>query len=208
MQGQISFTLQWCSFLGWGNERVIWLFGYNANRSIHFGRMWQCSLLIAECVRLKIVDALLTLTLLTSKQPSYIQWLYAINRLFIIDIQYCVCGYYHLHPGSLLPLNFWSTSIHIFWVRDDVAPSQLCAFRWQFTAWRSFHMFSVNIARLPHIASCSSFSSISLTYHKRFQISQPCAPGLCGELCSRPRGWIQLDRRHSVRFILGTDPCF
>jgi hypothetical protein len=54
----------------------------------------------------KIVDAPLTLTLITSKQPLYTQSLYATNQIHSYDIHYCVCIYYRLHPGVLLPLNF------------------------------------------------------------------------------------------------------
>jgi len=102
-------------------------------------RMWQCSSLSAECVRLKIVDALLMLTVITSKQPSYTQYLYAKNGILIIDIQYWICKYYHFHPGASLTLNFWSTSIHIIWARSNVALSYSCTFGRQFTTCRSFH---------------------------------------------------------------------
>ena len=47
-----------------------------------------------------------------------------------------------------------------------------------------------NIARLSHDSLSSSFTSLSMTYHMQFQISQPCAPGLCGELCSWLHGWM------------------
>jgi len=150
--------------------------------------MWQCSQMIAECVRLKIVHTLLTLTLIRSKQPLYTQWLYATNHILIIDLQYCICMYYRLHPGVLLPLNFWSTGSYTISVRNDLALSHSRAIGRQLTACRSFHQFLVNIARLPHHSLSSSFTSISMTYHKQFQISQPSAPGLCGELCS----WIHV----------------
>ena len=167
--------------------------------------MWHCSPGIAECVRLKIVDALLTLTMISSTQPSYSQKLCATNRIWIFNIQHCVSEYYHLYQGALLPLNFWSTSIHVIWAGNDVALSHSCACGRQFTACRSFHMFLLNIARFRHLSSSSSFSSNSMTYHKRFQLSQPCAPGLCGDLCSCLHGWIQHSGRHSVRFVLRTD---
>jgi hypothetical protein len=54
----------------------------------------------------KIGDAPLTLPLITSKQPWYTESLYATNRIHSYDILYCVCIYYCLHPGVLLPLNF------------------------------------------------------------------------------------------------------
>jgi len=139
MQGLKSLTLCWRWFLGWVNDCVMCLFRYNAEQYIHSYGMWQCSPLIVECVRAKIVDALLTLTLITSKQPSYTEYLDPMNSILIIDIQFCVSKYYHLHPGTLWPLNFWLTTFHIIWVRDNMALSQSCAFGRQFNACRSFH---------------------------------------------------------------------
>jgi hypothetical protein len=49
---------------------------------------------------------------------------------------------------------------------------------------------------------------ISMMYHKQFQISQPCAPGLCRELCSWIHGWIQHNGCHSDWFIMCTDCSF
>jgi hypothetical protein len=43
-----------------------------------------------------------------------------------------------------------------------------------------------------------------MMYRKQFQISQPSAPGLWGELCIQMHGWIQQDSCHSDRFILST----
>ena len=130
---------RWCSSLGCGNECVISLFHNNADQYMYFQKMWQCSPLSAECIKLEIVNTLLTLTLITSKVPSYTQFWYATNHIHIIRIQYWVCMYYRLHPGVVLPLNFWSTANHAIWERDDVALSHSCAFGWQFRACRSFH---------------------------------------------------------------------
>jgi len=113
--------------------------------------------------------------------------------------------YYRLHPVVLLPLNFWSTAIYVIWERNDVALSHSCAFSRQLTACRSFRYFLANIARLPHHCLSSFFSSISMTYHKQFQISQPCARSLCGELCSWLYGWIRNDGCRSDRFVMHTD---
>jgi len=165
--------------------------------------MWQCCPLFAEFVTLKIVDALLTLTLITSQRPWYTHYLYAMNCILIIDIQHWVSEYHNLHPGALLHLNFWSTSIHIFWVRNDMALSHSCAFGRQYTACRSFPQFLVNIAGLPHLSSSSIFSLISMMYHNQFQLSQPCAQGQCGELCRWMHRWMQHNGRHSDRFVLG-----
>ena len=168
--------------------RVIALFSYNADQHIHFGRMWQGSPLIADCVRVKIVDALLTLTLITFKQMSDTQKLYTMNRIHIIEIHHCVLKYYRMHQEAWLPLNFWSTDVHAIWVRDDVGKLQSCAFGRKLTACRTFHQFLVNIVRLPHLFSSSSFFSISMTYHMQCEISQPCTWSLCGELCSWKHG--------------------
>jgi len=153
----------------------------------------------------KMVDAPLTLTFITSKQPLYNQSLYATNQIHSYDIHYCVCIYYRLHPGVLLPLNFWSTGIYAIWVRNDVALSHSCAFGRQLTACELFNYFLVNIARLPHNFLSSSFSSISMTYHKQFQRSQPCAPGLCRKLCSWIHGWIWHDGCRLDWFVMRPD---
>jgi len=80
----------WGSCLGWGTKRAISLFGYYADQLIYFGRMRQSNPLIVECVRLKIVDVLLTLTQNSSKQSMYTWSLDAMNRILITDIQHCV----------------------------------------------------------------------------------------------------------------------
>ena len=95
--------------------------------------------LIADGVRLKIVDTQLTLTSITSKQRFYTQWMYATNHIHSIGIQYSICMYYHLHPGVLLPLNFKSTAIHAIWVRDEVALLHSHTFSREFMACWSFH---------------------------------------------------------------------
>jgi hypothetical protein len=136
---------------------------------------------------------LLTGTVIASKQCLYNKQSYATNHILIIDIHYCVCMYYRLYPGVLLPLNFWSTAIYATWVRNDVALSHSCSFALQLTACRSYPQFLVNIARLSHHSLSSTFSSTSMMNHKRFQITQRCAPCLCGELCSWIHGWIQHD---------------
>jgi len=87
-----------------------------------FNRKAADNLIMTSCYRTaywmsydaipKIVDAPLTLTLITSKQPLYTLKLYATNQIHSYDIHYCVCMYYCLHPGVLLPLNFRSTAIY------------------------------------------------------------------------------------------------
>jgi hypothetical protein len=47
-----------------------------------------------------------------------------------------------------------------------------------------------------------------MTYHKQFEISQQCAPGPCGELCSWIPGWIKHVGCHSDRFFMRTNRSF
>jgi len=68
-------------------------------------RMRKYSPLITKCVKLKIIDALFMLTLITLTEPSHPQKVYEMNCILIIDIQSCVSEYYHLHSGALLPLD-------------------------------------------------------------------------------------------------------
>jgi len=193
------------SCLGCGNIHVVDLFHHNVDKYIQLGRMRQCSPLIAKFVKLRIVDALLTLTLIWLKQPSFTKSVDPTNRIHNTDIQHCVCKYYHSHPGALLPLNFWSTAVHTIWVRHDIARSYSSAFCQQFTACRSVHYFLVNIARLSHLSSRSFFFSISMTCCKQFQLSQWCAQDLWVDLCSWIHGWMQHDSCHVDRFIMSTD---
>jgi len=113
--------------------------------------------------------------------------------------------YYRMHPEALWPLNFWSTTIHMVWVMYDLALYHSHAFNRQFTACRLSHQFVINTAQLAHLSSSSSFSSISMTYHRHFSQSQSCAPGLSGELCCWMRGLMQHDGHHSDRFVLSCD---
>jgi len=208
MHRQKLLMLRWRSFLGWGNEYVACHYSYKADHYIHIGRIWQCSPLIAKCVGRKIVDAPLTLTLKPSIQSSYSQYMYATNCTVIIPNQYSVSMYCQWHLEALWPLHFWSTTIHVIWVMDDVALSNSRALGWQLMACWSFHLFLINIAQLPQLSSSSSVFSISMTYHKQFETSQPRAPGLCGELCSWMHGWMHHDGRHSDRLVLNTDRSF
>jgi hypothetical protein len=45
----------WISVWGFCKQRVICMFLDNADQYIHFGRMWRCTPLIAQCVRWKIL---------------------------------------------------------------------------------------------------------------------------------------------------------
>jgi len=46
-------TLRWRSFLGWSNERSVWLLTSKAGQWLLFWSMWLCNLLIAEMITLK-----------------------------------------------------------------------------------------------------------------------------------------------------------
>jgi len=164
MQCQKSLTVSWRSFLECGNDHVICLFLNNAEQYIHIQRIWLSTPFIAKCVWLKIVDTVLTLTLIRLKQTFYSESFYTTNHIHIIDIQYCVCMYYRLYPGVSLQLNLWLTAIYPIWWKDEVAPLHHCIFAGQFTACRSFHNFLVHIARLGHISLSSSCYSCSITY--------------------------------------------
>ena len=162
-------TLCWHSVGGSGNQHVNCLFSYNAGEYIDFGVTWQCSTLIIEYERLKIVDTPLTLIhgWGHNKQPSYTESSYATNCIQVIDIQCCVSNYLCLHPEALGPLDLWPISLQVMCVTDDVALLRSCAFGWQLMPCRSFHQFLIHIARLPHRSSSSYFSSSSITYHNQ-----------------------------------------
>jgi len=130
------------------------------------------------------------------------------NQIIIINNQRISSMYDHLHPEPSCPLNFRTTTIHVIWMMDDVASAHSRAYGWQFQVCWFLHWFLINIAWLPHLSWSSSFSSISMTYHKQFSKSQPCAPGLSRELCIWTNGWMQHDGCHTERFVLCTDQSF
>jgi hypothetical protein len=82
------------------------LFNRNGADSLIMTYSYRTAYWMFHDVMPKIVEAPLTLTLITSKQPLYIQSLYTTNEIHSYDIHYCVCMYYCLHPGVLLPPNF------------------------------------------------------------------------------------------------------
>jgi len=206
-QDQKLLTHRWWSFPGLVNKRVPILFAYTNCKYNHFGRMWLCSCLFAENVSLKIVDAQLTLNLMIYWQSVGAQQLYVKMHIVVIGSQWIISMYKHLHPNASKPLNFWSSTWHIIWVINDVGPSHSSAFGWQLTAYTSVHSFLIYLALLPHLLSCSSFSAISITYHKQFSTSRLCAPGLCSELCSWIHDRMQQNGRHSFNFVLRFDRC-
>jgi len=115
--------------------------------------------------------------------------------------------YKHLNPKPSKPLNFWSTTWHFVWVINEVGLSRCSAFGRQLTAYLSTHWFWIYSARHPHLSSSSSFSAISMTYHKQFSISEPCAPALWRELCSWMHDRMHHDSRNSFSFASGFDGC-
>jgi len=129
---------------------------------------------------------------------SYTDYWHPILRLHVLSFA----------SRSFITSQFLISDIHAIWVRNDVALSHSRAFGRQFTACRTFHYVLVNIARHPHLSLSSSFSSISMMYHKQFQISQPCARGLCRELYSWIHGWMEHVSHRSDWYVLSTDRSF
>jgi hypothetical protein len=128
--------------------------------------------------------------------------------MMIIDTQWIVSIYDHLHPEPSWCRNFRTTTMSDIWVMDEAARAHSWAFDWQFMECRYQSSCGTFIARLLRLSWSSSFSSISMTYHKQFSKSQSCAPGGSGELCSWTQGWIQHDGHHTDRFISLTDRFF
>jgi len=126
----------------------------------------------------------------------------------IIDIQYNISMPNHLHPKSLRPFSFCATTMHVIWVMNTGGPSRFSAFGWQFTAYRCIHYWLTNMARLPDLSVTSSSCSISMTYHRQFSKSSPCATALSGELCSWMKGLMRHGGSHSSGFTLRIDHSF
>jgi len=114
--------------------------------------------------------AITRLTVVTSKQPLYPHSSSGMNFTLSITIHHCVEELNHLHPRALLPLMFWSPSIHFVSARKGVVLSQSSPFGPQFMACWSFYYFLGHIAQLPLPCSSSSFPSISMTYHNIFDL--------------------------------------
>jgi len=170
--------------------------------------MWLCSRLFAENVRLKNVDALLMLNLMTYWQSVGAQQLYVKMHIVVIGSQWIISMYKHLHPNASKPLNCWSTTRHIIWVINGIGPSRSSAFGRQLSAYSFVHQFLIHLAQLLHLSSSSSFSAISMTYHKQFSMSRLCAPGLSSKSCSWIHDRMQHHCHHSFSFVLCIDCCF
>lgn len=121
-----------------------------------------------------------------------------ISNILFLSIIICIqhCG---LHSMSDQPVSTLSQE-EMTWPL-----SYSGAFCGQFTSIWSSHWLLVNMGCPAHGSSCSSFSSISVTYYKQFQISQPGSQGLCGRFCWWTHGWMQQDAGHSDGFVLNTD---
>ena len=126
----------------------------------------------------------------------------------IIDIQYIVSMYIHFHPNTSMTLCFWAATIHGIWAMLDIGPLRFSAFGRQFIAYRSIYQFLIYLARLVHLSLSSSFSSISMTYHKQFSKSRPGAAVLGGELCSWMHARMPHDSHQSSGFRLRIDHYF
>jgi len=127
---------------------------------------------------------------------------------WIIDNRYILSAYYYLHPDALLPLTIWQTTTCVICALNNVAILHSSAVGWQFAACRSSHYLLINIAWVSHHSWSSSFSSISMTYHKQFPKPRPCGQALSGELCSWMHEGLQHDGCHACRFVLHFDRSF
>jgi len=136
-QDQKLLMHHWHLFLGCGNQHVSFLFTDKNSQYNHFGFMWLCSPLIAENVRLKIMDALLILTLMTDGQSLDDHQFYAIMRIEVIANKYIISMYKHLHPKASRPVNFWSITRHDISAINGIGLSRPSTFSWQSTACRS-----------------------------------------------------------------------
>jgi hypothetical protein len=128
--------------------------------------------------------------------------------IVIIASQHNVSIYIHLHSKASRPLSFWSTTIHVIWMINDVILPCFSAFGQLFTTWKCSYWFEIYIVWLSHHSLSSTFSSISKMYHMQFSKSWPCASGLSGELRSWMHGLMQHNGSHSSRFRLGIDCSF
>ena len=132
------------------------------------------------------------------RNVSYTHYWHPILRLHVLSFA----------SRRFITSQFLISAIHAIWERNDVALAHSRAFGRQVMASRTFHQFLVNKARLPHLSLSSSFSSTSMMNHKQFQISQPCARGVCREWWSWIHGGMQHDGRRSDWFVLSTDRSF
>jgi len=93
-------------------------------------------------------------------------------HIVIIESQYIVSMYNHLHPKASTPPCFWATTTQDIWEMNDVVSSCHSRFGWQLTAYTSIHWFWIYIALRLHLSLYSSFSPLSMTYHKQWSKSE------------------------------------
>jgi len=169
--------------------------------------MWLCGNLIAESERLnhwRSVDTHITHSLTVIVCSIIVVPMY----ICIVDNQYILSGYYYLHPDALTPLTIWFTTTCVIWAMKDMAMLRSSTFGRQFVACWSSHYFLINIAWVSHHSWSSSFSSISMTYHKQSSQSRPCGPGLSRVWCSWMHAGMQHDGCHAYRFTLHFERSF
>jgi hypothetical protein len=78
-----SLALRWCSFLGWGEKRVLCQLGCDADRYTQCGVTWLSHLVIVKCERLKIVDTPLAFILrMGIWQTAFLHWIIVYNKLY------------------------------------------------------------------------------------------------------------------------------
>jgi hypothetical protein len=97
MRSQQLLTLYRRSFFGCCDKRNNHLFAYNTDQYIYCRVTWQCSPLIVECERLKLVDATLTLIFRSGKWQTAFQ-----HSIIVRNLSHT--GYWHI------VLLFW-----VFW---------------------------------------------------------------------------------------------
>jgi len=107
----------------------------------------------------------------------------------------------YLHPHCSISVNFWTHARQVKEVLKEIGISQCSASTWQRSACRFVHWFSIYTPWLPHLSWSSSFSPISMTYHKQFSKSRQCAPGLCREWSSLLNDWMQHDSCNSSQLV-------
>ena len=131
-----------------------------------------------------------------------------IMKTVIIDCQYIVSMYNHLHSKASRHISFWSTTIHVICAMNDIGPSQFSTSGREYTAYRFMHSFLTSMAQLSPISISSSLSSISMTYLKQFSKSRTCAASLSKKFCGSIHGLMQCDGCDSSGFGLRNDRIF
>lgn len=146
MQGQQWLIFGWHSSFGWGNQSVFYFFSYNAGQYIFPSSRWQCCPMIFKCARLKIVNALLLLTLGIGQKPWYFR-----GRLWPRPI------HTFSRDVTMGPFDFCLCNIKICWRAIDTHFKQI-----QIASVHSFIVCnkSVTLSRCPMLGlQLLSFSS-------------------------------------------------